>query len=88
MLRGKEPDELKIGPEAGAAAPSPGETMAQLERILASDAFDASERNRRFLAFIVTEALAGRAERIKAYSIATEVFGRGKDFDPQLDPGA
>ncbi len=32
------------------------------------------------------EALAGRAERIKAYSIATAVFGRSADFDPQMDP--
>lgn len=32
------------------------------------------------------EALAGRAERIKAYSIATEVFGRDASFDPQSDP--
>lgn len=73
-------------PDAGSVAPKPSGIRAQLERILASDAFDASERNRRFLAFIVEETLAGRAERIKAYLIATKVFGRGNDFDPQLDP--
>jgi hypothetical protein len=29
--------------------------------------------------------LEGRAERIKAYTIATSVFGRDKNFDPQVD---
>ncbi|MBP7242964.1 hypothetical protein [Amaricoccus sp.] len=57
----------------------------ELTRILASEHFDASERNRRFLSFVVEEALAGRTERIKAYPIATEVFGRDPKFDPQLD---
>lgn len=58
----------------------------QLRRIIESPDFDASERNRRFLEHIVAEALAGRAERIKAYSIATSVFGRDDSFDPQMDP--
>ena len=58
---------------------------AELGRILASSHFDASERNRRFLTFVVEEALAGRTDRIKAYPIATEVFGRDPEFDPQLD---
>lgn len=58
---------------------------AELRRILASPCFDASERNRSFLTFVVEEALAGRSDRIKAYSIATGVFGRELTFDPQLD---
>lgn len=58
---------------------------AELNHILASPYFDASERNRAFLTHVVEEALAGRADRIKAYTIATEVFGRGPMFDPQLD---
>jgi adenylate cyclase len=58
---------------------------AELGRILASPGFDASERNRRFLAHVVEEALAGRADRIKAFSIATSVFGRDERFDPQVD---
>jgi TolB-like protein/tetratricopeptide (TPR) repeat protein len=57
----------------------------ELERILSSPAFDASSRNRQFLGYVVEEALAGRADRIKAYTIATAVFGRQADFDPQLD---
>jgi TolB-like protein len=65
---------------------APGTIRAQLQRILGSEAFDASERNRRFLHYIVEETLAGRADRIKAYSIATSVFGRESSFDPQADP--
>ena len=59
---------------------------AELARVLASPSFDASARNRRFLSFLVEETLAGRAGRIKAYSIATLVFHRDADFDAQSDP--
>ena len=57
----------------------------QLRSMLASDGFSASARNRRFLEYVVEETLAGRADRIKAYNIATSVFGRGPDFNPDLD---
>ncbi len=61
------------------------EVRRELARILSSPDFEASERNRRFLSYVVEETLEGRADRIKAYSIATGVFGRGDDFDPQQD---
>ena len=57
-----------------------------LARILSSEGFSASVRNRRLLEYVVGETLAGRADRIKAYTLATVVFERGPDFDPQLDP--
>lgn len=69
-------DELRVG--AGAV-------RAQLLGILDSSDFEASERNRRFLNYVVEETLSGNAAQIKAYTIATSVFGRGQDFDPQLD---
>lgn len=65
--------------------PDPASVREELARILASPAFDASLRNRAFLRHVVEEVLVGRANRIKAYAIATSVFGRGGDFDPQLD---
>ncbi len=65
---------------------APAGVRAQLARILASPAFDASERNRRFLEHVVEETLAGRGERIKAYGVAIEVFGRDESFDAQSDP--
>ncbi len=64
---------------------APDAVLQQLECILRSADFDASERNRRFLRYVVQEVLAGRGERIKAYSIATAVFGRDASFDPQTD---
>jgi len=65
---------------------APEAVRAALHRIVTCPEFDASERNRRFLQYVVEETLAGRTERIKAYSIATSVFGREPDFDPQTDP--
>ena len=67
---------------AGEQAVSTDAVRAELTRILESPHFDASERNRQFLAYVVEEALAGRTDRIKAYTIATEVFGRDPEFRP------
>ena len=65
---------------------APEAVLLALGEIVGSRAFEASERNKRFLRFVVTEALAGRADQIKAYTIATAVFGRDASFDPQADP--
>ena len=54
--------------------------------LLTDGGFRASKRNRRFLEFVVEETLQGRGERIKAYTIAVDVFGRSPNFDPSLDP--
>jgi len=67
-------------------SPDPELVRDALASIIASPEFDATDRNRRFLSYVVTEALEGRGDRIKAYTIATEVFGRGPSFDPQGDP--
>jgi adenylate cyclase len=58
----------------------------QVDRILASPEFAVPDRARRVLSYLVNETLAGRADRIKAYSIAIEVFGRDETFDAQNDP--
>lgn len=58
----------------------------QLARVLASPDFKRSERLSKFLQFIVEELLAGRGERLKAYTIALAVFDRPPSFDPQSDP--
>lgn len=41
---------------------------------------------REFLHFVVEETLAGNERQLKGFAIATEVFGRGKDFDAAHDP--
>lgn len=66
--------------------PSEHEIRAQLDRIRSSPEFDTPERARKFLGYVIEEAIAGRAGRIKAYTIATEVFGREASFDAQADP--
>ena len=58
----------------------------QLVRILNSGPFHQSQRRQRFLEYLVNETLAGRGERLKAYSVALEVFGRPESFDPVTDP--
>lgn len=58
----------------------------QLDRILQSGPFAQSRRRQRFLDYIVTEALAGRGERLKGYNIGLEVFDRPDTFDPAIDP--
>lgn len=58
----------------------------QLGKILGSDQLAGAFRIKRLLEYIVNEALAGRAQQIKAYKIGLAVFDRAKDFDPQSDP--
>src|SRR5690349_12103233 len=57
-----------------------------LHRVFASRDFVNSERKRRFLKFVVQETLAGRVDRIKAYSIAVDAFDRDPSFNPVADP--
>ena len=66
--------------------PPPDAIREQLNRILASVEFQATDRVRDFLRFIVEETLAGRSDLLKGYTIATAVFDRGDDFDPAQDP--
>jgi TolB-like protein len=74
-------------PGAGKAAlPDPVQVRDQLVRILGSSEFQGSERTRRFLRYVVEEALAGRADRIKAFSVAVAAFDRDETFNPQTDP--
>jgi adenylate cyclase len=66
--------------------PSSEAVRAQLERILDSAEFRASDKQRKFLSFVVDETLAGRASQLKGYTIAVAVYGRSETFDPQVDP--
>lgn len=72
--------------DGGGPAVTPEDCRAALERVVSSPDFAASERARRFLSYVVEETLAGRSDRIKAFSVAVEVFGRDESFDPQNDP--
>jgi TolB-like protein/Tfp pilus assembly protein PilF len=60
--------------------------LEALTRIFASKAFRASARRKRLLSFLVEQAVAGRAGRLKPYTIAVDVLGHDETFDPQVDP--
>ncbi|MHA6643583.1 tetratricopeptide repeat protein [Mesorhizobium sp. A623] len=60
--------------------------MAELERVLTDPRFRSSERNKRFLRYVTEKVLEGATDKIKAYSVAVDVFGRPTDFDPIIDP--
>ncbi|MBB3545249.1 MULTISPECIES: hypothetical protein [unclassified Rhizobium] len=73
------------GLQTASSEPSDLDIQVQLERILASGDLQLPERGRRFLRYIVEETLAGRAQYLKAYTIAVSIFGR-RNFDAQGDP--
>ena len=58
----------------------------QVARIAQSPRFNASEKQKRFLQFIVDEVFGGRAAQLKAYTVAIGVYDRPSTFDPQSDP--
>jgi TolB-like protein/tetratricopeptide (TPR) repeat protein len=58
----------------------------QLNRILASKAFQQVDRLQRFLGYIVDETLAGRADSLKEFPIGVDVFSKEASFDPRMDP--
>lgn len=62
------------------------EIRAQLERMLAHAEFQATDRMRDFLRFVVEQTLDGNSRQLKGFTIAMEVFGRGDDFDAAHDP--
>lgn len=62
------------------------DAAAELRRVLASSDFPATERNRRFLGYIVQKELEGAAEEITAKFVAVRIFGREASFNPSSDP--
>ncbi|MDH3330346.1 MAG: hypothetical protein OEM01_14040 [Desulfobulbaceae bacterium] len=65
---------------------SPEEIRKQLQKIIESPDFDATRQQRAFLNFIVSQTLSGNTHGIKGYTVATQVFGRGENFDQAIDP--
>src|SRR3954467_4981586 len=58
----------------------------EVARITKSPPLVSSPSLCRFLRYIVEETLAGRASGIKEQVLGLEVFDRGHDFNPRLDP--
>ena len=62
------------------------EARMELDRLLSDPQFHLTERHRNFLKYVAQEMFEGRAAKVKAYTIAVDVFGRPCDFDPINDP--
>ncbi len=62
------------------------QVRAALDRVLAAPEFVNATRLSRFLRFAVEKSLAGGGAELKEYLLGVEVFDRGQDFDPRLDP--
>ncbi len=77
---------MRTEPEPVTSPPSAGAVRREVERILASRVFAASDRMSRFLRFAVEKALDGRGGELKEYAVAVEVFGKPADFDARIDP--
>jgi adenylate cyclase len=80
----------KIPSKATASDPivvPPAESIRQqLNRMLSSPEFKATDAQKSFLTFVVETALAGRSHEIKGFTVATRVFGRSEDFNQATDP--
>src|SRR5215813_6304698 len=59
--------------------------QSEIERLVASHALHGSESLCKLLRYLAKQAVEHPGVPVKEYQIATEVFGRQPDFDPQLD---
>jgi tetratricopeptide (TPR) repeat protein len=59
---------------------------AALNRILSSAPFVRSPQLAGFLRYIVSQRLSGRDLVLKEYTLGVQVFNRGADYDPRIDP--
>ena len=66
-------------------APSSDEVREQLDRVLRSPGFANAPSLSGLLRHLVEYALSGRADGLKEFTIAVEVFGRPATFDPRTD---
>ena len=60
--------------------------LEQLGRVLSSDVFRRAERSAALLRYLTERTLDGDVDRLKEYTLGTEVLGRGSSFDPRMDP--
>jgi hypothetical protein len=61
------------------------QNLGQIDRLTSSHALHGSESLCKLLRYLGRHVLDHPGTPIKEYQIATEVFGRSADFDPQLD---
>src|SRR5438477_12019154 len=69
----------------GVALTEEAQIQAEIEKLIASHALHGSESLCKLLRYLGKQAVEHPGVPVKEYQIATEVFGRQADFDPQLD---
>jgi hypothetical protein len=62
------------------------EKREELHRVLQSKFFANSPRKSRFLEFVAEQTFLGNEEKLNEYLIGVEVYGKGPDYNPQIDP--
>ncbi|HXL21119.1 MAG TPA: hypothetical protein VOA78_01535 [Candidatus Dormibacteraeota bacterium] len=65
--------------------PDRTEILGQVDRLVSSHTLHGSESLCKLLRYLAKHALDQPGVSLKEYQIATEVFGRQDDFDPQVD---
>ncbi len=68
-----------------AAVPGRDEYFQEIDRLTNSHSLRGSESLCKLLQYLARQALNHPGEALKEYQIATEVYGRRADFDPQSD---
>jgi TolB-like protein len=64
----------------------PAEAVREaLNKVLASDALQGSERSRTLLRFVVERTLSGQTDGLKEYTLGTEALRKSSTFDPRTD---
>jgi Tol biopolymer transport system component len=59
--------------------------LKQTRKITSSALFENAGRARALLDYLVREAVSGRGDQLKEYTIGSEGLGRGDSFDPRTD---
>jgi hypothetical protein len=67
------------------AVPPRTQVLTEIDRLVSSQALHGSESLCKLLRYLAHHALEHPGVPLKEYQIATEVFGRQSDFDPQVD---
>lgn len=85
MRLGPYPERVGAQVEDGGSAGAAGDVAEALAAVLASEPFRRSPRSGDLLSYVVSETLAGRADRLSERTVARGALGRGPDFDSRSD---
>lgn len=73
-------------PQTSSKVPSEKQIREHVEHICDSSEFQGKKTLCRLLTYLMEENLAGRADDIKGYAIAVDVFNKAPSFNPDLNP--